>query len=302
MNNTKKILSALGIAAIMAAPINVHALGIPFNLGSAGGWAILELGNGTVGGDTHINNPSPPAVADGNVGIVGYVGGGGTFNSSGPDVTGGLFLGTGASAQLSGGAQVLGGITQDYGPLTDSTAASPPFAPVYQDALNAYNTAKALVPNQTFATVSGPQSFTPGVYSIGTLDVHGQNITLNGTAADWFIFNITTKFNMQDAAEIVLAGGITPDHVMWNLNAGVDVSTSGGLNQETILRGILLGLEGSKVNLSPGALFGEIAVSGDISLASGASVVNQVPDAGSTFALMAIGLGLLAAAKRKFLS
>ena len=40
----------------------------------------------------------------------------------------------------------------------------------------------------------------------------------------------------------------------------------------------------------------------DISIVSGAEVHNEVPDAGSTLVLMGIGVGLLAAARRKLLS
>src|ERR1051326_2883280 len=144
---TKQIITGtmLGLA-VCAAPV-AWAGGTAFDLGSAGGWAILELGNGTVGSDTHINNPSPPAIADGNVGIVGYVNNGnpagGTFNSSGPDVTGGLYVGTGASYSLSGGAQIQGGVTQNYAPLTGPTT-NPGCAPVYNDALAAYSFAKGL--------------------------------------------------------------------------------------------------------------------------------------------------------------
>jgi hypothetical protein len=268
----------------------------------------LELGNGTVGATTQINNPSPPAIADGRVGVVGYVNNGqpagGKFDSSGPNVTGGLYLGTGASYQLSGGAQIQGGVTQNYAPLTGPTT-NPQGAPVYNDALSAYTFAKNLTvtAGNTFSTINSAHTFSSaGVYNIGTLDVHGQNITINGSASDWYIFQIDTKFNMQDAAQIVLTGGITADHVLWTLMNGADVSTSGGLNQETILRGTFLGMDGSKVNLSPGALYGEIAVDGDISLASGASVSNPpgaVPDGGSTLVLLGATLCLVAGAKKK---
>jgi len=312
MNNTGLVgrLTRLGsliiAAAVLATPLRVKALGVPFDMGSAGGWAILELGNGTVGSDTHINNPSPPAVADGNVGVVGYVNNGqpagGTFNSSGPNVTGGLYLGTGASYSLSGGSQIQGGVTQNYAPLTGPTT-TPSGAPVYNAALATYNFAKGLSVSaaNTFATVNASIAFnTAGVYQIGTLDVHGGSITVNGSASDWYIFQITTKFNMQDAAQIVLNGGITADHVLWTLENGADVSTSGGLNQETILRGTFLGMDGSKVNLSPGALYGEVAVDGDISLASGASVVypNEVPDQGSTLLLLSGAMGLIVAGRK----
>ena len=293
----------LGLA-VCAAPV-AWAGGTAFDLGSAGGWAILELGNGTVGSDTHINNPSPPAIADGNVGIVGYVNNGnpagGTFNSSGPDVTGGLYVGTGASYSLSGGAQIQGGVTQNYAPLTGPTT-NPGGAPVYNDALAAYNFAKGLS-GSAHADVTGATTFnSAGVYNIGTVNVSGANITINGSASDYYIFQITTKFNMQNAAEIVLNGGITADHVLWVLENGIDVTTSGGLNQETILRGTFLGMQGSHMNLSPGALYGEVALDGDISLASGASVINPptVPDGGSTVALLGLALTGVAGFARKF--
>ena len=72
---------------------------------------------------------------------------------------------------------------------------------------------------------------------------------------------------------------------------------------ESVLHGIILAPDAS-ISLTPGLIVGEMISGEGINIASGGTIqgIPTVPDAGSTMLLMSIGLGCLAAVKRKFIS
>jgi hypothetical protein len=78
-----------------------------------------------------------------------------------------------------------------------------------------------------------------------------------------------------NSGQIVLTGGLIPSDVVFNLTGTTGLSTSGGLNNESVLAGIFLA-PNAQVALTPGALTGEIISGQDINIASGGSV-NGVP-------------------------
>ena len=61
----------------------------------------------------------------------------------------------------------------------------------------------------------------------------GDTLTLNGTASDYFIFNISGGWSMSSGANIVLGANVSPDHVLFNLlqsadgGSGADVTANG---------------------------------------------------------------------------
>jgi hypothetical protein len=61
----------------------------------------------------------------------------------------------------------------------------------------------------------------------------GDTLTLNGSASDYFIFNISGGWSMSGSANIVLGANVSPDHVLFNLletangGTGADVTASG---------------------------------------------------------------------------
>jgi hypothetical protein len=215
--------------------------------------------------------------------------------SAGPEINGNLYLATGASVNNT--AQVTGSVFSNYTPLTAAWAS----------ALMASSDFSALIPTQSVP--GGRISGTTTINSAGGTNVidltslnlgNGQTLTLNGSAPDQFIINDTGNFVL-NSGRIILTGGLTTTDVVFNVTAsGNAVQTSGGLNNESIVNGILLAVQGG-IAFAPGLINGELIAGGStVHLVSGASV-NQPPEnvpEPSTYFLW--GTGLLGLGSFKF--
>jgi hypothetical protein len=146
----------------------------------------------------------------------------------------------------------------------------------------------------------------------GNVDLgSGENINFSGGAGDFFVLNIFGDLDMGGDAAIQGIGGVSASHILINLY------TSGSLGNAAHVDNVINGqifipyATYAEFHSLNGAIFGGFGGDGaggdgEIKLMSGARVTfvpfDNVPDAGSTLALMGIGLAMLAAAKRKFLS
>ena len=219
-------------------PVLVQAL--PVNLGAAGpgNWTVLEIGTG------QIDLSNPAGFVDGNIGV--YAGG--KLQSSGPDIMGNLYLGTGSTAQFSGGANVTGSTFQNASSQTLLNQAR-------TDALAAAAAAKVLS-GSSIASITGNLTLTPGVYYLPKIDLgNNETLMLSGGIGDSFVFNISDDFKL-NMSDIMLTGGLLEQNVLFNYYGTHDVAFSGGGNGSE-LHGILLAI-GLKVNLAPGLVIGEI--------------------------------------------
>jgi hypothetical protein len=281
MYATKLLLkSMLALGAFALGSVTTNAL--PVNLGAAGpnNWTVLEIGTGTV------DMSNPDGLVAGNVGI--YAGG--KLQSSGPDINGNLYLGTGSTATFSGNANVNGSTFQN--------AASQSLLNLARaDAIAAANAAK-LLPGASIANITGTMTLSPGVYFLSAINLgNNEVLTLNGSVSDSFVFNISDDFKLNDS-DILLSGGLSEANVLFNYYGSHDVSFSGGGNASE-LHGIILSM-GQKVALSPGLVVGEIISDSNISIVSGAEVdgIPHVPETTSTLVLGALGFCALAAFRK----
>jgi len=190
---------------------------------------------------------------------------------------------------LAGGVNSITHPTEVNGHISyNSTAPGTAWANV-SGASNAFD---ALPANQTFASgIKGTTTIT-SAGSVYVVDVTGdinlpQNgvLTINGTASTDVIINVTGTLNLNGNQSLhpalALSGGITADHVVYNfVGAGSALQTSGGLNQESIVDGILLASQ-RNVGFSPGQVNGELLAGGtNIQIVSGgnvSAVVTPVP-------------------------
>jgi len=299
------------------------SLGVPlFDLGTAGPtyWTVLEAGDGTVIQTVDASNPQ--GAIYGNVGITLN----GHFQDSGPTVYGDLYLGDQAHAQFSGtyvnnrpvtGTIHLGtGATvtpNSYSYTKVSDNPQPLLTQARADAIAGSAAAAALTPTSTLQSISlshTTMTLGPGVYNLKNFLLDHSTLTLSGSG--YFVFNISNPNSVLTAngtfklnsGKVLLAGGATADHVLFNYLGTKDVAFSGGTGgtvpggpDESVLHGIILAMN-AKVSLAPGLVVGEIISGKNISIVSGAIVEQpppQVPDASSTLALGCIAIAALLA-------
>jgi len=144
--------------------------------------------------------------------------------------------------------------------------------------------------------------------SAGILDIEGNRVfdttsvnlnnasilTINGAASDYVVVNVTDN-NPAFNGQILLSGGITSDHVLFNMFGGNYTTHTGGptltisLNGQTT-RGIFLDPNGG-MQMNNGTLLGRF-FGGDVQnqqIVSGANLTAPVPEPGSV-CLAALGL------------
>ena len=275
------------------------------NLGNASGgttgghrhWAIF-----TLGGNVTITDPTPylpgsvppgqaldpyystagSADVYGNVGISGsgrlsmtnsYINGFVDQNSSPTNV----FAGNG------GNPYFLGSITHDSAYLQQA----------YNDAIAASAVAKALTAtsgtvstavitsakSQADLGITGSLAGNTYVLNLTDLILQGTSavLTLNGTATTNYVINVNRYMSLAGGAKINLAGGITPQNVLYNVNQNTingvqyDVTLSGGSEA----RGIILATTRAVKLTGDSKVFGEV-IAKSVSLSGSSNVINPL--------------------------
>jgi hypothetical protein len=258
-------------------------------LGTAGpsNWAILETG----GQNVTLNGPG---TTNGNVGIAS--GGDLALNgSAGAEVNGNVFFrdataNFGGSSACTPTCQVTGNVFTNSALV--GTAAT--------DAINASTTFAALATTQSVSgnQITGPLTIT-GTAGLNVIDIanlslgNGQVLMLKGPAGAEFVINDSGGFTL-NSGRIVETGGVAESDVVINLTgSGPNASTSGGLNNESVVDGILLAPHRG-IQFSPGQVNGELISGGNISLVSGGNVNGVVVPEPRHTALFLTGLVALA--------
>jgi choice-of-anchor A domain-containing protein len=131
----------------------------------------------------------------------------------------------------------------------------------------------------------------------------GGTFTIHGTSSETFIFNVSGNFRLPNG-QILLTGGVTPDHVLFNITGSGSTVSMSSLNSDVL--GTILA-PSRAVNLSDGTVVGEVISGQNISITGNTAVVQDafssspaVPEpAAYVLAGSACVFGLGAAAWRK---
>jgi hypothetical protein len=297
MKHTLAVVSAVSIVCGVS---TARADNISTTLGTAGpsDWAILSIGDNNV----TLNGPTPGTV--GNVGI----GTGGSLSlngSAGPAITGNVtFAGSENFSGSAGGTpagQVVGIVSANQSSVTTAGTTALSAAAAFGSGTGLW------VPTATYSSVNGNLTIT-GTAGINVIDIgtgginlgNGQELILNGPAGSQFVINVPSI--TLNSGLIALTGGLTENDVVYNVTGtGNSVHTAGGLNNESVIDGIVLDANGA-IQMSPGQVNGEVIAGAGIQIVSGGNVngnTSTVPDGGSSLLLLSASLGCLFQLKKK---
>ena len=290
--NTKNRVSQLALVAVAscaALPAFSQTLGIDTN------YAFIDLSSGSTLGlnQAEINGPS-------------LVGNGVTANASGGN-------GGGYGTIYYDSSVVNSSTFSKLQPLPTLTSVSTSTtSTALSDAVSFANYAKGLSANQTFGALTSAQTISATVTGLNVIDltsIKNAPLTLNGTASDFFIINVSDYINSNVA--MTLTGGLTGHNILFNFtgtgagNGGAVFQTSGGDTQYGTYLLAATGSGGkmqfSNLDIVQGALIDAVA-SSNVQFVSGSKIQQFTPvplPAAAWLLLSGVGgLGLFARRRR----
>jgi choice-of-anchor A domain-containing protein len=227
------------------------------SLGQANGYAVFMMGN--VAGTKSV-------ITEATTKITGNVAVGPSVSGSSTDlikatIHGKLFVDPSAVFGTRAGLTVTGGIvTQNL-----TTARN--------NALAASACYAALTPTRTIGSITGTTTLTGNgglnVINVGSIVLMKKVLTLSGGANDIFIINVSGDFSV-GATQVVLAGGVTAGHVLWNFPGGG--TTVQVFKDSTSVSGTILAPY-RDYEQHQAILNGSVIAGGNVSIHSGATVI-----------------------------
>jgi hypothetical protein len=222
--------------------------GLPVNLGTAGGFAILaKSGISTV----------PASAITGNIGV----------SPAAATYITGFSLIADSTNVFSTSPQVTGKVyAADYAVPTPSNLTT-----AVGDMELAFTDAAGRAPGVTELGAGniGGMTLAPGVYKWGTGLLIPTNVTLNGLETDVWIFQIAQDLTVTSGTKVLLAGGALPKNVFWQVAGLVDLGTTAHLEGIVLSQTAITLGTGASVN---GRLLAQTAVNIDA-----ATVVEPTP-------------------------
>jgi len=249
------------------------------NLGSAANYGLVDLGQNTT---LSINSGPLTSVLVGNSANVHLSGG------NNGAIPGGLY--TDGTANISGSLQ---------NPFTTTTVAPTLTQSAFVSAQSVSSYAAGLAATRTYGNLSNSVTITGngGLNVIDVASIQNAPLTITGNSNDVFVFNISGKFQTNQAMTLV---GVSPSQLLFNFTgtSGNVLQTSGG----DVLYGTFLAADGGQFQFSELNLTGAlINTGGDVQFVSGSkttfSPFNSVPEPSM---LGLVGVGFLSIALYRY--
>jgi len=185
--------------------------------------ATTNFNNGTITGNVGIGSPRSFSLS--NASVVGSIGFSGVSSISGltPNPTPGSGMGP---FTVSGGGTVTGDVLAMLAAVTTAITNG---NNVSQTIGGEAGTALTLTSSQTINASTGILDGTGNrVFTAASVNLNNASIlTINGSASDFVAINVTDS-NPAFNGQILLTGGITSDHVLFNMFGGNNTTHTGG--------------------------------------------------------------------------
>ncbi len=193
------------------------------------------------GGNFNVNNSR----VNGNTAVPGASGASGANN----DVFNGNFSYTGATFGLYNTVTVTGNKAQDF-----TLASTVQKAANFSHTIAGFTATQSYGQNDTVTSLTGNGGL--NVVDITAGNVNG-TVTLHGGANDIFYINVGANMALSG---VVLSGGVTANHVFWNITNGQNANLSGTLNGSFLA--FNSGGQATSINISQATVNGNIYVAG----------------------------------------
>jgi hypothetical protein len=234
-------------------------------------------GSSTDGGTDALNNldaASPGAVSLGAAGDFAILAKSAVSTVPTSAVTGNLGLSPAAATYITGFSQALDGTTvfatspQVIGKVYASNYFEPTPANLTTaigDMQLAFTDAAGRAPDVTELGAGniGGLTLNRGVYKWGTGLLIPTSVTLQGSATDVFIFQIAQDLTVSSATSVILAGGVLPKNIVWQVSGAVDLGTTSHLEGIILCQTAITLRTGASIN---GRLLAQTAVALDSSV------------------------------------
>jgi choice-of-anchor A domain-containing protein len=261
--------------------------GVSIDLGQSAGYSAFILPGGSIdftvkGGSAIVGDVAVSAGSHLDLGSGAKVG-----PTAGTDqvIAGGIYLDTISDPSNPATVKLDG---QDPNSVHDRNLAQ-----AVNDAFAANQAAGSLAPTQNLGDVDvGAGTFTVtgngglNVISVGDVKLHGDGLlTLQGSATDYFVFNITGAYTMSSKSSMSLMGGVTSDHILWNF-----IGTGNGANLASAGQAFGTFLSPYRdFSMDDIVLTGSVISAGHLAVGSKALIVPEMP----TTTALVIGIGML---------
>lgn len=202
--------------------------------------------------------------------------------SNGPEINGNLILGN--NATVNNPAQVTGTIFTNQSAQLNAAQAA---------AISASAVFNGLTPTSVLTSVNGTATII-GTAGLNVIDLtginlgNGQTLTLSGPAGAEFVINVSGDIVLNSAL-IQETGGLLATDVVFNV--GGKVQTSGGLNNLSVINGIVLDLTG-QIAMAPGAINGELIAGGNNPQIVSGGFVNGTTSVPEPSSLLLLSMGV----------
>jgi len=248
------------------------------------------------GGNFNVNSSQ----VNGNTAVLGASGASGANN----DTFKGNFSYTGATFDLYNTVTVTGAKSQDF-----TLASAVQKAADFSKTIAGFTATVAFDQNGNAVVGNGSANNLIGNGGINVVDYYGGNIngtvTLSGGANDVFYINVGANMAMSG---VVLSGGVTANHVFWNIINGQNANLSGTLNG-TFLAFNASG-QATSINVNQATVNGDIYVAGldanNVTVnglpAGGAVATAMAPEASSLVIISALACCVIGSSLQRFLT